>query len=83
MKNNNSNMARQPRIVVSQAATLRNTTGEVIDCTILDVSHDGFRLRVQKMLPGGPDYLLDFDGQTHRVDIRWATPNEVGGLFLD
>lgn len=72
-----------PRIVVIQSAVLRSASSEAIDCTILDVSHDGFRLKVPRILPGGADYLLDFDGQTHRVDIRWATPHEVGGMFLD
>ena len=76
------NAPRGPRIVVNHPAVLTDKNGTAFDCAILDVSKHGFRLKVPRPLPVGVGYTLHFDNQTHEVEVRWASPTEVGGMFI-
>ncbi len=75
--------AHKPRIAVSQAAILRSDGGPDVSCTIVDVSADGFRLKVPGAVRVGCDYTLQISDREHPVAIRWASLGEVGGQFLD
>lgn len=72
-----------PRIAVDQPAILEHASGEQLACTVIDVSQEGFRLKVPRVLAPGADYTLHLADEAHRIEIRWAAPNEVGGLFIE
>lgn len=76
-----SSRPHKPRIAVNERATLHVAGGEAVQCSFLDVSQDGFRLRTDRALPSGTGYTLSFGGETHPVEIRWSTGTEAGGLF--
>lgn len=72
-----------PRIKVNQPAVLRNGDATGMDCTIIDVSQEGFRIAITRGLACGAHYTLEYEHEAHPVDIRWSASGEAGGLFLD
>ncbi|MBX7482509.1 hypothetical protein [Qipengyuania qiaonensis] len=78
-----SQVSHKPRIAASDPAILRRADGTEIACRFVDVSREGFRLVVPHGVPCGSSYTLSFASERHRVAIRWASLDEVGGEFLD
>lgn len=76
-----SQPTHKPRIAVEEAATLARGDAPATPCTILDVSKEGFRLRVSGAVPCGSGYVLTYNCESHPVEIRWASMGEAGGLF--
>ena len=74
--------SHRPRISVRQDAVLARDGMEDMGCTIIDVSAEGFRLKVPRAVPSG-EYVLTFGGKPYRVEVRWATLDEAGGLFCE
>ncbi|TMM50361.1 hypothetical protein [Qipengyuania marisflavi] len=72
----------KPRIAVNEAAILRRSGADDMACTIIDVSKEGFRIKVAGAVPVGADYQLSYGGETHKIAVRWASMGEVGGEFL-
>lgn len=76
-----SQFSHKPRIAVEEAATLSRGADYSVPCTILDVSKEGFRLRVSGAVLCGGGYVLRYNCEDHPVEIRWANMGEAGGLF--
>ena len=74
---------RSPRVVVNQPAFLEDDTGKKTACTIVDVSQDGFRVRLDQAIGNGSYFTLRTGAEVYRTEIRWASPDEAGGLFLN
>lgn len=74
---------RQPRVAVNHLAKLCGDGVAAIGCTIIDVSHDGFRLRTARPVPCGTRFRLHCSHDSYAVEIRGASPQEAGGIFLD
>lgn len=72
-----------PRIALTQPATVEDGDGRTYPCTVIDVSQEGFRLKIAQVLAPGSGYVLHLGDEAHRIEIRWATPGEAGGLFLE
>lgn len=74
---------RSPRIAVNQPAVLKDEAGKETACTIVDVSRDGFRVRLDRAIGNGTNFTLRTGAEAYRTQIRWASPGEAGGLFLE
>lgn len=83
MTQQTTNAKPHPRIAVSESATVEDGAGSTFACSIIDVSQEGFRIKIAQVLAPGSDYVLHLDHEAHRVEIRWASPGEAGGLFLE
>lgn len=73
----------EPRIAIDRAAILEDSSGHQYDCRILDVSSQGFRLKVLESINGPAIQILRIDKEVYYVEIRWVTLEEAGGIFLD
>lgn len=60
---------------------MRKPNDETLPCTIIDVSAEGFRLKLDGAVPCGQGYVLSYGGESHPVEVRWASMGEAGGLF--
>ncbi len=78
-----SSAQRSPRISVNQPAVLKDDAGKETPCTIIDVSKEGFRVRLDRAIGNGAYFTLRTGSEAYRTQIRWASPGEAGGLFLD
>ena len=56
-----------------------------IDCTVLDVSSTGARLRINSSLVAPEEFELMLPHQAHRrqVKVRWRRQKELGVEFMD
>ena len=73
---------REPRIDVRKPAIVVNSDGMEIDAVILDISSNGFRLKVGDQLRIGEFVSLRVDDELVTAQIRWVLGDEAGGTFL-
>ena len=55
------------------------------DCTILDLSRSGARIRTREDFAGADNLLLKIDrfNELRRAEVMWRRKNEIGLRFLD
>ena len=73
---------RHRRIDVRRHATVINSDGAEIDAEILDVSAQGFRIKLDDQLRVGELVVLRVDHEMLEAEIRWALGGEAGGRFV-
>ena len=73
------------RVSLQEEAKLILDGDREVDIVIVDVSHNGFRIRSNDPIrtsSAGAKLNLDRYGE-FRIEIRWANGHEAGGVFLD
>ncbi len=74
-----------PRISLNEEATLILDEGRKIPVAIVDISNNGFRIKSNLpfgISPGPVTLNVQRSGDI-RIEIRWASGYEAGGIFLD
>ncbi len=83
----NAFSARQetsPRITINLQAQLIDCDGGHCEATILDLSSNGFRLRVNGDLFSGERVRLKVGkSQPVAAEIKWVRGDEAGGVFIE
>ena len=80
-----SKFRKRPSISLNEEATLILDDGRKITVAIVDVSPNGFRVKSNLpfgISPGPVKLNVQRSGDI-RVEIRWASGYEAGGVFLD
>jgi len=72
----------QPRFAVNQQLSLVRRAGAVCLATMINVSRDGFGLRVPHALAPGERVLLRSGLGDVPGEICWSTNDRAGGLFV-
>lgn len=74
---------RSNRISVSRKCVLVDDYGDEREAQIVDVSKQGFKLKISDGPDAGDIFRLLIDGHEFRSQAIWARYGEVGGVFLD
>ena len=70
------------RVATNTPAVLIDREGREIRCTILDLSIDGFRVRLNEPTSINALAKLESGGKLYDIEVRWALGLELGGLLL-
>jgi hypothetical protein len=75
---------RSPRVEAEHPATLIDSTGRLFEVIVTELSAGGFRLSVGELLTVGEKVriLVERHGE-FPAEIRWATADQAGGIFLE
>ena len=82
MQDSRTPLPRQPRIRLDVTACLICSDGEKLKVTVIDLSSDGFRVKVPEPLFVNERVQLEM-GRAGFADavIRWVSDGEAGGVF--
>lgn len=77
-------ISRAPRVASHLRATLIDEHGREIGGIVTDISKSGFRIKSDEPLMIGERVRVRVDRYgDYPAQIRWATGNEAGGVFLE
>lgn len=75
---------RAPRVDTRFKARLRDSDGNLVPVTVMDLSREGCRLEVDGSLKIGEKVQIEVSKYGNfPAQIRWALGNEVGAVFLE
>lgn len=82
MPSKGSYVSRPCRYAVDQLLWLVRADGAVSCATMINVSRDGFGLKVSKSLAVGERIILRGGAGDIPGEVRWSTDDRAGGLFV-
>ena len=82
MQDSTTPVPRQPRVRLDVTACLICSDGERLEVTVIDLSGEGFRVKVPEPLFVNERVQLEMgrSGYAEAI-IRWVSDGEAGGLF--
>lgn len=71
------------RIAMNAPAALVDSEGREVRCTLLDLSTNGFRAKLERPVTIASLVALKQGGNYYAIELRWTSGLELGGRLLE